>query len=514
MELSKEMCRIFSGNQRAHGEYKITSQKGSKSTGQAKTVPTPPTEELWAKHLLGDLGIGIVPIKEDNTCCWGAVDIDDYEGLDLEEWSFKLPHPLVMCRSKSGGAHIYLFTNTPVPAKLMRKKLALVARAIGQPNAEIFPKQEELDDSGIGNWINMPYYNNESTTRYCLKGGLALPLEDFVSLVSESALSMQEIVAYQPDTLFANTTDPEFEDAPPCIQQLVKNGFPAGSRNSALFSMGVFARMKFASGWEDKVFEYNNRFMGPGTYSEVAGVIRSLNKKSYVYKCKDQPLLSVCDKEACAKCTYGVQLNREDEKSKRPNILDEVERPVKCYAPPTNSKDDPYWVFHINGVDIDVTVDMVRSQSVFAREYLRQYHRVILPIKDSKWVNTMNDILADAEILQLAPDAGPEGQMWVHLEEFCTSKSQARAKEELLLGKPYHEDDFTYFRSGDLMRYLDQQRFRALKEKEIWAILKRNGGRHHRFSLKGKSVNCWSIKSFTVQDQEFDPLIVPSDKEF
>ena len=504
MDLAYEFNRIFPGNNRAHGEFVIKAQKGAKATGQAKTVQTPPDEELWRKHLSGELGLGVVPITESSTCSWGAVDVDEYDGLDLEEFSFKLPAPLVMCRSKSGGMHVYLFTQTPVSAGLMRKKLALVARAIGHPNAEIFPKQDVINKGDIGNWINMPYFNSESTTRYCIKGGVPLSAEEFVGYVAENALNMQQLAGYQIESIVDGGEDTEFEDAPPCLQYLVGHGFPPGTRNSALFSMGVFARMKFASGWEDKVFEYNQRFMGPGSYSEVAGIVRSLNKKSYVYKCKDQPLLAVCDKEECANCTYGVQPSKDDERSKRPCILDQVDRPVTCYAPITSSKDDPYWVFSINGVELNVTVDMCRSQSIFAREYLRQFHRVVLPIKDHKWVKELNEILDEAVIKQLAPDAGPEGQMLVHLEEFCTNKAKAKVKDEMLLGKPWHDEDRIYFRSGDFLKYLDQQRFRAIKGDDIFPILKRGGAKHHQFKLKGKNVKCWSVNVFEEQNEDFD----------
>ena len=514
MVIAEQLYRIFQGNDNAHGEYTIKYQKGAKAAGKASTVASPPSAELWQKHLDGELGLGIIPINENSTCTWGAVDVDQYDDLDIEEWSRRIPAPVVVCRSKSGGAHLFLFTQSPVPAALMRKKLTLLARAVGHANAEIFPKQEELNKGDFGNWLNMPYFAAESTTRYALKSGVALTAEEFISVVGDNAINMQQLVSLQFESIFELDNDPEFEDAPPCLQYLVQHGFPPGTRNSALFSMGVFARMKFTTGWEDKVFEYNTRFMGPGTYSEVAGIIRSLNKKSYAYKCKDQPLLAVCDKDACAQCTYGIHLSKDDEKSRRPNILGEVDRPVKCYAPDTNSKDDPYWVFTINGVDIDVTVDMVRSQAIFAREYLRQYHRVILPIKDNKWVSAMNELLSEAEVHQLAPDAGPEGQLWVHIEEFCTSKSQARAREELLLGKPWHEDDRTFFRSSDLMRYLDQQRYRAFKEKDIWSILKRHGAKHHRYNLKGKSVSCWSIFSFQLQTEGFDHVSIPDDREF
>jgi hypothetical protein len=179
-----------------------------------------------------------------------------------------------------------------------------------------------------------------------------------------------------------------------------------------------------------------------------------------------------------------------------------------------SSKDDPYWVFSINGVDLNVTVDMCRSQSIFAREYLRQFHRVILPIKDSKWVKELNEILDTAIVKELAPDSGPEGQMYIHLEEFCTNKARAKVRDEMIVGKPFHEDGRVYFRSGDFLKYLDQQRFRAIKSDDIFPILKRGGAKHHRFNLKGKHVQCWSVEAFTEQTEDFDREELPDETEY
>jgi len=512
-ELASEFYRIFQGHENAHGEFKITGDKGLKATGKAQTLRSPLTVDLWEKHLTGALGIGSIPIQQTSQCMWGAVDIDQYDDLDLEKMSLVLPEPLVLCRSKSGGAHIFIFMQSPTTAALMRKKLSLVARAVGHPNAEIFPKQDTLNEGDVGNWINMPYFNHDTTTRYCIKGGLILTATEFIQHISEMTINNQQLVALNPEPLFEATVDPEFADAPPCLQHLVQNGFPTGSRNNALFSMGVFARKKYAAGWEDKVFDYNQRFMGPGSYSEVAGIIRSLNKKIYIYKCKEQPLMAYCNKEACYECTYGIQPTAAEDKTKRPNILDSVTS-VKCYMPPITTKDDPYWIFTIDDVEIDVTVDMIRNQNIFSREYLRQYHKVILPIKDTKWVSCINDLLATAEIHELAPDAGPEGQLMIHLEDFCTNKAQAKVKEELIIGKPWCDNSRVYFRSGDLMRYLDQQRFRAFKEKDIWTILKRQGAKHHQFTLKGKCIACWSMEEFNQQNEEFDTEPIANEDEY
>ena len=76
--------------------------------------------------------------------------------------------PLSVCRSKSGGAHIFLFTTDFVPAKLMRDKLMSISAILGFGNAEVFPKQIELkSEDDTGNFLNLPYFNCKNTTRYC-----------------------------------------------------------------------------------------------------------------------------------------------------------------------------------------------------------------------------------------------------------------------------------------------------------------------------------------------------------
>ena len=118
---------IFDGLQLAYGTYKIEkTQSNGKNTGKATIVREPRTTALWEGHLSGKgQGIGIVPINEDNMCVWGCVDVDQYP-LDhklLVEKIRKLKLPLIVCRSKSGGAHCFLFTTAPVDAKDMQATL-------------------------------------------------------------------------------------------------------------------------------------------------------------------------------------------------------------------------------------------------------------------------------------------------------------------------------------------------------------------------------------------------------
>ena len=72
----------------------------------------------------------------------------------------------MVCCSKSGGAHIYLFVSEPVRAKEMQIKLKEIAVFLGFGESEIFPKQIELSSKGTGNFLNLPYNHPEFPGRF------------------------------------------------------------------------------------------------------------------------------------------------------------------------------------------------------------------------------------------------------------------------------------------------------------------------------------------------------------
>lgn len=512
----ERFMKLFAGLKRAYGEYDTPKvAAGTKAKGKANTVQAEIKPLNWEKHLNGKKGIGIVPIRDDNCCKFGAIDIDSYDDFDIislvesierHEW------PLVVCRSKSGGAHIYLFCAEPISATLVRNKLKEIAIALGHPSAEIFPKQDALaSKEDTGNWINMPYFNAENTDRYCIAEGRKFSATEFLSYAEASSILKDDL----PDI---TVPEAEFNDAPPCLEILCAQGFPSGSMNNALFDMGVYARMKYPEDWIPKIYDYNTRFMGPGSSSEVQAIVKSLDKKKYVYRCQESPICGYCNKALCFTRKYGLASEAGSYKSgttqkvTRPCILDEVLRPVKCYEPDMGSADEPYWVFNINGTEFDVNIDMVTSQARFNRHFLKIFKRMNLPIDENRWAAKMNELLESADTFELAGDAGPEGQLWIHLETYCCGRVQARTQEELILGKPYTDNGRIYFRSTEFTRYLDTNRFKDFKEREIYAILRRRGADHHKFMIKGKCVGCWSIPEFKRQNADFDdPKPVPQE---
>ena len=127
---------IFEGLDRAHGVTIVgeSNGNGTKVKGKSFVKREPVTDELWQKHLDGVDSLGVIPINDENKCKWGCIDIDSYAGFDHQKLLNKIKQfqlPLIVFRSKSGGAHVFLFANDYVSAGLMQDKLNEIRSVLG-----------------------------------------------------------------------------------------------------------------------------------------------------------------------------------------------------------------------------------------------------------------------------------------------------------------------------------------------------------------------------------------------
>jgi hypothetical protein len=134
--------------------------------------------DLFDAHL--DVGgqdsIGVYPLMGDGSAAWGCVDIDE----DTVEHALNLQTVLRMHdvqawveRSRSKGYHVWVLTpNEPkVPATLMRKALQAACQIVGCPDREVNPKQTELAEGQVGNYVRLPYPGGwERTDRQVMIG--------------------------------------------------------------------------------------------------------------------------------------------------------------------------------------------------------------------------------------------------------------------------------------------------------------------------------------------------------
>jgi hypothetical protein len=492
LELAEQFSKIFEGSKRAHGIFNVNDQNnGLKQQGVARTIKTVgATTKNWDDHLKGQVGLGIIPINEDNLVKWGVIDIDTYS-LDLPELvkkieSFKLP--LVVCRSKSGGAHVFCFTTDWISAGDMQDKLRELAAGLGYGGVEIFPKQREVlvDRGDIGSWLNMPYFENETSVRYAFNPkGQSLSAEEFIEFVEKRKITHEELLDLSVPEV------EELKDGPPCLKTLLKQGFPEGTRNNGLFNVGVYLKQASPDKWETEIEEYNRKFVIPPLPAqEVLTLISTLKKKEYNYKCNDEPIRSYCDVQKCRTCKFGVG---------KGNTAPTFSSLAKLDTKP------PLWFLSIDDKRLELTTEQLQNQTKFQRACMEILNLMPPKTNERAWQAQIQTLMDNGmEIIEVSSDVSLDGQFQDLLESFCTDLAQASTKEEVLLGKPFTEKGNTYFRIKDLREYLVKHRFTELDTNKIASKLRDLKAKHTFWNLKGRGTNVWYVPEIHFKEETLE----------
>jgi len=138
-----------------------------------------------------------------------------------------------------------------------------------------------------------------------------------------------------------------------------------------------------------------------------------------------------------------------------------------------------------------------------------------------KWNAIISALLANQRVVEVPEDAGVVGQFLQHLRIFLSNQPKARERDELIIGKVWQDDGDpprTYFRSPDLLRYLERERYRT-DARAMYNMLRNSkmefDTRHHKFNIKGVACACWSVKTPSLQTEELDvDVTLNDDSEF
>ena len=495
--------KLFQGYQQAHGQYRVQKREADgKMSGRAVTVSEAATKEHFESHLKGgDYILGIIMLKDDNSCNFGVIDIDIRGEVKLKDTLDELEKkirdtPLVMCRSKSGGAHLYLFCEPAIAAIDMVNKLNEFAAGLGYGGVEIFPKQiSRANDLDRGNWINLCYWDGDKTERHAIHNGKRLNLEQFLDLAEKKRTNYEELEKQQPDLV------DHFADGPPCLQHIMTMGFPEGGRNISLFNVGVYYRKKNPDDWQEDLMRFNYENLDqPLPSGEVNSLVKSVSKKDYAYTCKQSPICNYCEKSKCMKREFGVGGYGGGQAI-------EISAITKYE---TENRQSVRWYIEIGGERIEVTTQQLLDQRQLQKLCVEKLNKCPATMPGPKWEQAINSLLESVEIIQDPDDASPQGQFEKMLDSFLTGKVQARHRDEIMNGKPWNDTDEgkVFFRSEDLFIYLEARRFRYQSQHQVWSWLRSTGGDRKTFRIKSKPVKVWSVPAPQFYDD--DELEIPS----
>ena len=513
--IAERLFALFKGSMSGHLTFE-NPQKESKPTGikwkpLARTKRTAPTLDLFNKHVSGEYPLGVIPITEKGTCWFGAIDVDDYSlnPLDIVARIESNKLPLVPTLSKSGGLHLFLFTEEEQPASLIQSVLNHLAAKLGLGGSEIFPKQTEVvaERGDLGNGIYLPLLGTTfggklSEQTGIKKTGAKMTQEEYLSFCERSRVSTSDLAKYESEperkkrpvpnkdnNTVVDLVDEAFSDGPPCLQHMSAQGIPDGGRNSTLFMMGLYYIRVDEATWRERLEEANRKFFAPPLDSkEVSILIQSIEKKGgrdpengYRYTCKTQPMASHCNSKLCRGRRFGVGTAEE---TPRISGLSKM------------TSDPPIWFMSVGDHRVELSTDELQNYYRFQAK-LMEKGTCFRTMKQADWIILVSDAMAHGiEIVDVPEDVGISGQFKELMDEFLTDRQLAEDKEELLRNLPWIDSDKkrVYFKLSALQGFLEKQNFKHYTRGKLVSRIKDLGGDHQFFTLKGgRGLNVWFL---------------------
>lgn len=495
--LAKRMFRLFRGGDKTRGVFHPDRPKPQ----DLETVEGALTEELFRNHILGVKGVGVVPITDNADCWFGAIDLDahgDLPDLDLSELESRvreLDMPLTVCRSKSGGAHLYVFLTEPIPARHLRKALMKWSGLLGFPGAEVFPKQDTLKGrDGVqmrGSWINICNYDvySDNPLRYCFEGGKPINFTYFLD-TAESRMVSPEVILEKSDMRHA--------EAPPCVVRMLSGEvIGKGLRNESLFTVAVYMRRAFPETWTDQLRSANFRiFDTPLENDEIKKLIDSVGRREYQYKCKIEPCASLCNSNECIKRKYGI--SPEDKSTMDLGEFPEFSVLQKVTTNPV------VWIVHVDGHPITLNTPQLMDFRMVRQSIAENMSRIIPMMKNERWHMALQSLMDKVEIFEAPADTTEDGGLLSRIVEFINKadlSSEGTDKEDrqlILSGQPVVQSlegvRYVMFRGVDFMAHLKKVKHENTAPNNVWAALRRLGVEYRNIRINEIPRTIWMYK--------------------
>lgn len=445
----ERLARLFTGSNTAHGRFipRVDEENVVKKGGKVDTVREPTTHEHWNNHVTGIMGLGIIPICDDNSCRWGVIDVDIYplNIVPLLQKIEELKLPLVCCRSKSGGAHLFLFLEPTATASAVQSYLRGLTATLGIAGVEVFPKQTKIlvMRGDVGNWLNMPYFG---ATRKCVvltPEGEAreLDLLDFLNYAEESRVDLSVSEKHKLDL-----TGSTLSEAPPCLQTLEIQGFPEGTRNQGLFSLGVYAKRAHPDTWRQKLEDYNRTFFtSPLSTGEMGVIIKSLDRKDYFYRCHEEPISSFCNAQLCRTRKFGISTI-----ANMP-IVNSVTKLIG---------DDVIWFIDVEGGRLELNTEELFDNKRFQKKCMNELNIVPYGMTSVAWTSYLQKLIDQAIIVKQEGVSNLKEQLWDHFTMYVKLR-MTRNPLDLEHNKVFYseEDKEIWFKLRDFIAYLGRKKF-------------------------------------------------------
>lgn len=524
----KRLAALFDGSDvgfGTHGEPRRRPDELKweiKST--ARTLKGKVTHAMWCAHIAGKVPLGCIPIRSDGMVLWGSIDYDIYNANPFEiiERINKAKLPLVACRSKSGGLHLWIFLKRWMPAADLMACLRDMAAQIGIAGSEIFPKQQAIDAArgDLGNWMVMPYFGSTYDGKIQLQVGLKktgaeMGLSEFLTMAEEARVDPDDLTKLtrkrvssgrgpnvnlgKPEEIdITNLPDPDepFGDGPPCLQTMAGNGVERGTQNDTLMMMGVYYKRRYPDDWKNKLHLAAQEFLQPvGDPAKTAQTIKSLERKEYFYSCSREPFKGHCNSAICRTRAFGVGALGD-----YPVILEMKMLP----------SDPPVFFVQLLEHRLELTTEQLMEYKLFCRVAAK--HKLFFSSMAQKDWNAVVKVAGErSDVIEMPFDVGEHGIFMELLEDFCSGGMQGDKLADLFSGKPYlGEDSYHHFRLRDFDAYVVSKGMKQWGRGKLATLLRNIDSEPYVTTCEKRTLRAWKVSKARIEEP---PKIPPPKRE-
>lgn len=348
---------------------------------QPVAVRKPLSDEILAAHLFGEYRVGTYLIRRNGKTPFLVIDVDVPKRSLVRKILKRLRRTEVrpyVERSKSKGFHVWVFFDEQVRAAQARQFAKIALRGLDTSKIEIFPKQDEVKEGGLGNCIWLPLFGGDvAEGRTAFLDKHFAPVENQRAFLKSIHRTPRKLV-----TRTAHTAEPEAsrsrESSKPTAGPILE-----GARNNALTRLAGAMRRKGAT--KEAIIaalnsENTERCKPPLPENELVSIAASISKYSPAEERKSR---KYADEVLRILLSEGVRLFHTPDK--------------EAYAK----------------VKIDSHFEIWRMRDATFKRYLAQ--RIYKELQTVPRTQVLNDVLGSLEGNALF--GGPEHDVFIRVAE-------------------------------------------------------------------------------------------------
>jgi len=372
----------------------------------------------------------------------------------------------------------------------MRVRLKKIAAELGYAKAEIFPKQDYIraDRGDTGSFLNLPYHGGDKTIRYAFDDeGNCLTLNQFFNMYEKYSLSEKELANVKKTKEKLEDDNNPLKGAPPCLIAISKEGIPNGQRNNAMYNFGVYLKKRHSSDWDLKMYDYNKKYCTPPLErKEIEILIKSLERKEYQYKCKDEPIQSFCNAKLCVTQEFGV-----GDGAPSPTITE-----IRKY-----DSDPPIYFVTIDGESVEVDDVTLHDSEKFSVASMNQLGRPMLPVGKIIWRKMLIHLFKNLGEVPAPESSKIDVQVKELLADFI-NKAPGKEMKDIKRGLPYSDEKESFFKFKDFWRYLQRSKSwpdkTYPKQKTLRLLESLFDAKENTKSIEGKNTRIIEMKTIKL----------------